>query len=525
MGNQKPNTRKKTQSVKRAGARYAETLRKYAGAAFERGQLMPAATQPPTVVAPPESHDQEDESEADTTNRKKRKRDNPLVRPTDETQPGPSNQPINSSAPVIDSTPRDMRPAAVLQAPAQQGEASSKASSQIHALQAIRAAGAACQAEDHEMTDNASNDNPIPPAGKGKGRDTESIGDVMQKIEEIHSDEGGKVAVEALITLLQKVMDLKSTGDEQNDKTQSKAKAKGKSKAPNPANDPLIPWEQDKPFEIPNHVKHREVEQNALLGYIRFLVYAFLGCESPSDPLPPAPPEEEVHAPTPKGLWFRWHESEHSLFNQTACRIVAEQVLADLPGIQSTMNLEEIQELVTAHLVYLKACWNRQNDPNSESKEARRLRRCAADTRKRTLYGQRIAVIENLPGVSNHSRLIAALGIEGTSSDEEDPSAKGVYIIHRRVPLSEEVNHLKRQLDQAYAIHFKGLGSRGNPARVRVDRGLKSKRPFVIKGLPDTCLDPGELMTLGPLQREILELRRLDYDFNFPKELLEAPTY
>ncbi|KAG8751303.1 hypothetical protein FRC11_009524 [Ceratobasidium sp. 423] len=197
-----------------------------------------------------------------------------------------------------------MRPAAVLQAPAQQGEASSKASSQIHALQAIHTAGAACQAEDHEMMDNASNNNPIPPAGKGKGRDTESIGDVMQKIKEIHSDEGGKVAMEALITLLQKVMDLKSTGDKQNDKMQSKVKAKGKSKAPNPTNDPLIPWEQDKPFEIPNHMKHWEVEQNALLwqGYICFLVYAFLGHESPSDPLPPALPEEEVHTPTPKGV-------------------------------------------------------------------------------------------------------------------------------------------------------------------------------------------------------------------------------
>ncbi|KAG8690765.1 hypothetical protein FRC11_009260 [Ceratobasidium sp. 423] len=277
-----------------------------------------------------------------------------------------------------------MRPAAILQAPAQQGKASLKASSQIHALQLICTTGAACQAEDHEMMDSASNDNPIPPAGKGKGRDTQSISDVMQKIEEIHSDEGGKVAMEALITLLQTVMDLNSTGDEQNDKMQSMAKANRKSKAPKPTNNPLILWEQDKPFKILNHVKHWEVEQNALLwqGYICILVYAFLGCESPSDPLPPALPEEEVHAPTPKGLWFQWHESEHSLFHQTACHIVAEQVLADLLGIQSTMNLEEIQELVMAHLVYLKACWNCQNDPNSESKEAQDLHRCATDTRK-----------------------------------------------------------------------------------------------------------------------------------------------
>ncbi|KAG8762963.1 hypothetical protein FRC11_006742 [Ceratobasidium sp. 423] len=497
MSSRNNNAKKKGQIIKWAGARYAETLQKYVGSPVGHEQITPTTSQPPHVVAPPEFSDQEgDSEEGDNTTRKKRKRAKPASGPTDNPQPGPSTRPINSLAPVISS---------VLQAPTQK-DASVKTSTQIHAMQAIRAAGAACQpAEDHDMADEE--DNRTIDKGKGKETETEteSIGGMMRKIEEIHSDEGGKVAVEALITLLQKVMDLKSTNDEQNEKT----KAKVKTKARNPANDPSIPWEQDKPFEIPNHVTHREVERNALLGYIRFLVYAFLGREGPSDPLPPAPPDDEVQAPTPKGLWFRWHEPEHSLFNQTACRIVAEAVLADLPGIRNVMTLEDIQEMVTAHLVYLKACWNRQNDPNSESKEVKRLCRCAADTRKRTLYGQRVAVLDRLPGLTDHTRLIAALGIEGTSSDEEDPNAKGVYIIHRRVPLSEQVNHLKRQLDQAYAIHFKGPGSRGNPAR----------------GLPDTCLDPGELITLGPLQRQMLELRRLDYNFSFPAELLEAPTY
>ncbi|KAG8679411.1 hypothetical protein FRC11_003758, partial [Ceratobasidium sp. 423] len=175
-----------------------------------------------------------DDSEVDAITRKKRKRDNPSTEAANESQLGPSTQPMNSLAPVTNSTPRDMGPAAVLQAPAQKGEASSKTSPQVHAMQAIHAAGAACQAEDHEMADNSSNDKPNPSTGKGKGKDTESIGDMMQKIEEIHNDEGGKVAVEALITLLQKVMDLKSTSGEQNEKSKSKAK----SKAPTP---PMTP--------------------------------------------------------------------------------------------------------------------------------------------------------------------------------------------------------------------------------------------------------------------------------------------
>ncbi|KDN49103.1 hypothetical protein RSAG8_02456, partial [Rhizoctonia solani AG-8 WAC10335] len=234
----------------------------------------------------------------------------------------------------------------------------------------------------------------------GSSGKTESVRDMMRKIEAMHNDEGGKVAVEALVTLLQKVKDLKSANDEQDER----GKAKTKLKVPNPANDPSIPWEQDKPFRIPSHVKHREVELNALSlqGYIHFVVYELLGHQGPSDPLPPAPPEGEVKAPTEKGFWFRWWESERSLFNQTACRIIVNRVLADLPGIRSVMTTDEIQEMVTAHLVYLKSCWTRQNDPNVESKEARRLRRCAADTRKRTLYGQRVAVIDNLPGLDSH---------------------------------------------------------------------------------------------------------------------------
>ncbi|EUC61296.1 hypothetical protein RSOL_391320 [Rhizoctonia solani AG-3 Rhs1AP] len=516
--NQKSISGKNSQAVRRAGARHAAALQKYTVPAVDSTQPVSSDTRPPHTVIPPESHERVDESEANTTTRK-RKRLDPTVAPIDKAHAGSSNPGTNTSTSITNSVPRNPRPPAV---PTEDSRTSSKASAQVHAVQAIRAAGAVYrQSQDHEMESEEEDSDGRSGPQVGSSGETESIGDMMRKIEAMHNDEGGKVAVEALITLLQKVMDLKTTKNEQDERGKNKAKPK----IPNPANDPSIPWEQDKSFEIPNHVKHREVEVNALLGYIRFVVYEFLGRQGPSDPLPPAPPEGEVKAPTEKGFWFRWWESERSLFNQTACRIVVDRVLADMPGVRSVMDADEIQEMVTAHLVYLKACWTRQNDPNAESKEARRLRRCASDTRKRTLYGQRVAVIDNLPGLNGHARLIAALGIEGTSSDEEDPNAKGVYIIHRRAPLAEDVTHLKRQLDQAYTIHFKGPGSRGNPARVRVDRGLKSKRPFIIKGLPDTCLDPGELITLGPLQREMLELRRLDYDFTFPKELLEAPTY
>ncbi|KAG8714470.1 hypothetical protein FRC11_008346 [Ceratobasidium sp. 423] len=526
MSNQRPSTSKKGQTIKRAGARYAETLQKYASQPVGHEQSVSASSKPLTVPSGEVEAEVKTATEAEAEDEhpiRKRKRPHPVLPPIGEAQPGPSNQATNPPPSVAHSATRDSGPAAVFQAAVVQGDTPSETTAQTHTVQGIRDATRQFrETEDSEMIDNEGDQSEGERASQSKqGKEPESVNEMMKRIEDIHNDEGGKVAVEALITLLQKVMDLKSADNEKD----KQANSRKKPTVPNPANDPSIPWEQDKPHNIAPVVKHREVERNALLGYIRFLVYSFLGRQGPSDPLPPAPPETEILAPTAKAFFIRWYESELSLFNQTAARIVADQVLADMPGIKSFMTLDEIQELVTAHIIYLKACWTRQNDPNCESKEARRLRRCSADTRKRTLYSHRVAVLETIPGLERHTRLIAALGIDGTSSDEEDPKTKGVYIIHCRVPLSEQVTHLKRQLDQVYAVHFKGPGSRGNPARIRVDRGLKSKRPFLIKGLPDTCFDPGSLMLLTPLQQQMLEMRRLDYDFSFPNELLEAPSY
>jgi hypothetical protein len=42
-----------------------------------------------------------------------------------------------------------------------------------------------------------------------------------------------------------------------------------------------------------------------------------------------------------------------------------------------------------------------------------------------------------------HARLIETLGIDGTSSDEEAPDRKGVFLIKRRRQIDESVHHLK----------------------------------------------------------------------------------
>lgn len=84
--------------------------------------------------------------------------------------------------------------------------------------------------------------------------------------------------------------------------------------------------------------------------------------------------------------------------------------------------------------------------------------------------------------------------------------------------------HLSRQLDQAYAIHFKGPGSKGNQLHHCIDTGILSTWRFNIQGLLLSCIDQGWLITLTDIQKDMFEFCEIDYDFSFPKELLEAPN-
>ncbi|KAG9079413.1 hypothetical protein FS749_008543 [Ceratobasidium sp. UAMH 11750] len=130
-------------------------------------------------------------------------------------------------------------------------------------------------------------------------------------------------------------------------------------------------------------------------------------------------------------------------------------------------------------------------------------------------------MINAVPALAKHGRLIETLGIEGTSSDEEGPT--GIYVIKRQKQLSAQVTQLKRKLDLAYSIHFKGPGSKGNQLRKRVDNGLTSGRRLRVPGLPLSCMDPGWLSTLGEVEKGMHAFRDLQNDFTFPDEVLKSP--
>ncbi|KAG8786173.1 hypothetical protein FRC12_016838 [Ceratobasidium sp. 428] len=280
-----------------------------------------------------------------------------------------------------------------------------------------------------------------------------------------------------------------------------------------------LPWEQDDEYVCTDGPRRREKQRVALSGYIRIILGQYLKLKDKKSPLPYGPPPE-VAAPTAASYYVKWDESEKSEFNATAARIVALQVFKDYPDL---CGLDELHDMATCHIKYLRARYRRQTIPSYIAKEQQRLLSSSAGTRKRTLYAHRLKIINAVPALARHGRLIEALGLEGTSSDEEDRARKGVYIIKRRKQLSPGVNHLKDQLDQAYSIRFKGPGSKGNQLRKRIDTGLVSNRRLMITGLPVSCMHPAWLATLTDIQKAMYEFRDILYDYSFPEELLESP--
>ncbi|KAG8716799.1 hypothetical protein FRC08_008778 [Ceratobasidium sp. 394] len=278
-------------------------------------------------------------------------------------------------------------------------------------------------------------------------------------------------------------------------------------------------WDQDEDYLCTDSPRHREKQRVALSGYIRLILGQRLKLKDAKSPLPHRPPPE-IAAPTTAGFYIKWNESEKSEFNAIAARIVALQVVADYPSL---CDLDEIHDMVTLHIKYLRARYRRQTNPVYIAKESQRLRSASAGTRKRTLYNHRLAIINAIPVLARHGRLIETLGLEGTSSDEEDSTRPGVYIIKRRKELSPQLNHMKGQLDLAYSIHFKGPGSKGNQVRKRVEKGLVSNRRFQVEGLPLSCMNPSWLSTLSTLRKDMYHFCDVQYDFTFPEELLQSP--
>ncbi|KAG9087250.1 hypothetical protein FRC06_002623, partial [Ceratobasidium sp. 370] len=145
----------------------------------------------------------------------------------------------------------------------------------------------------------------------------------------------------------------------------------------------------------------------------------------------------------------------------------------------------------------------------------------SANRRMHTTFNHRMHVVNTIPKLMKHKRLMVQLGIEGTSSDEEDPDAPGVYRVKQIKQLSSSVRELKRKLDDAYEVLEKGRKVKGSWGRKRIPTNELSSRKFRIKGLPQNCLNRAWMSRLSDTQKSFFKFADYDYDFTFPDEILK----
>ncbi|KAF8594172.1 hypothetical protein BDV93DRAFT_515987 [Ceratobasidium sp. AG-I] len=288
-------------------------------------------------------------------------------------------------------------------------------------------------------------------------------------------------------------------------RTQTKPSQKdqgGHTSPPEPPQDPT--WNQSVPCTLPAGRRSRAQRHRLLLhlqGLIRETIFKLLGRKSVRDPLPPPPPVF-VRAPTLVNFCIRWDENEKSVFNRIAASLIVQRLSGEQPAI---LTVDETKKLPGMNQVR----------EDAEDFRAGRLQRCSADSRKRTLYETRLRVIDRFPlALGKHRQLFVHLGVAGTSSDEEDSEHPGVYKVKRRIELSSRVAQLKE-------LCYKGPGSKGSQLHRRGPSDLVSDRPFLIEGLPVTCMSRAWMNTLSAAEKEFYRFQPHKYDYSFPTEIFK----
>ncbi|KAG8735819.1 hypothetical protein FRC10_010106 [Ceratobasidium sp. 414] len=293
---------------------------------------------------------------------------------------------------------------------------------------------------------------------------------------------------------------------------------------PSPPQPRAIPqWDQTVPCTVPAGRKSRPTVHVKLARHIRSTMLALLKRLTRASPLPPLPPDD-VRYPTLNNFSIRFDQSETCFFNQIAANIAALQIRRDYPAKLPEQLVKQIPEMVTSHIRYLCRCYKSELKANGDELRATRLKRASANSRAHTLFASRLKIIDRFPNaLGKHRALIVHLGIEGTSSDEEEPGPpdQRSYTVKQRVELSSKVKTLKNKLDLAYNLYYKGPGSKGSQMHRRRPSGEPSSRPFMIEGLPITCISREWLRTLSKPEREFYEFAPHKYDYSFPDNLLK----
>ncbi|KAG9074889.1 hypothetical protein FS749_013499 [Ceratobasidium sp. UAMH 11750] len=299
-----------------------------------------------------------------------------------------------------------------------------------------------------------------------------------------------------------------------------------------PQPDKPVNWDQSVPSTEPAGRQHRVARRILICEAICENINKLLKREKKKkDPLPPPPPDE-IRYPTIENFGIRWEEMEKSLFNQMAATIVFEQVCKNWQADPLTKSeLEELPAMASEHIRYLCRTWKDSQRVDAVDFKKAQLLSASAASRRATvgdvvllpqLYESRLKIIDHFPSALNmHRNLIIWLGIAGTSSDQEDPGRKGVFLIKRRPELSSQGHILKSKLDLAYMLYCKGPGSKGSAMHTREPLDKVSARPLWVQGLLVTCLSCVWLHTLSKPEREFYQFVRHKYNYAFPDELLK----
>ncbi|KAG8719988.1 hypothetical protein FRC09_010284 [Ceratobasidium sp. 395] len=279
-------------------------------------------------------------------------------------------------------------------------------------------------------------------------------------------------------------------------------------------------WDQSVPHNDPAGKQAREARRVFISRAIREIIMQLLKRADKTQPLPDSPPDE-IRYPTENNFGIRWEETKKSIFNRIAAEIVLKKVCAKWEG--DALTPEELKELpaqVSEHIRYLCRIWKNAQQEDAENLKKAQLKKASKASRRATLYESRLRVLDRFPkALGMHRQLVTRLGLDGTSSDEEDPVRKNTYLINRRSELSSHVQVLKSKLDLLNKLWIKGPGSKGSQMHNRIPSDNVSTREINVTGLPITCMSGEWLRKLPKVQREFYRFIPHIYIFHVPDEL------
>ncbi|KAG8694697.1 hypothetical protein FRC08_008316 [Ceratobasidium sp. 394] len=287
-----------------------------------------------------------------------------------------------------------------------------------------------------------------------------------------------------------------------------------------------VNWDQNVPCTEQAGRQPRLARRVLIQKEIRLLIMRLLNVKTNQPPLPLAP--VDARFPTIENFGIRWEEKERSIFNMLTANVVVEQLCRTWKHnpLLSKSEQEEMPDMVREHIRYLCRIHNNELKPDAPTLKKVQLKNASASSRRQTvlfkLYESRLKVLDRFPdALMKHRNLIIRLGLQGTSSDEEDPVRPKVYLIKQHKELSSRVQVLKSKLDLVYNLWFKGPGSKGSQMHIRVPSEMVSNRALKLDGLPITCLNRAWLRSLSDPEREFYGFEGHVYDYSFPDELLK----